>query len=219
MGTRGSVGFIYNDKEYLSYNQFDSYPEGLGHDVLKFISNINLENGWDKFKENAQYLKNVTGKITDNNLIEKYKKYSDLSVSNQSYSDPYCLFRKIQGSSWLTELYEGSLQDYNLNNNFIKDSLYCEYAYIINLDTMMFEYYDGFQKKPQKNSRFGTVPYENYYPCRLVFLYNLEYIKNDKINFLVKKMNNISNSGEDDPSVLNFSRKYKLESINKKREL
>ncbi len=84
---------------------------------------------------------------------------------------------------------------------------------------MMFEYYDGFQKKPQKNSRFGTVPYENYYPCRLVFLYNLEYIKNDKINFLVKKMNNISNSGEDDPSVLNFSRKNKLESINKKREL
>lgn len=219
MGTRGSVGFIYNDKEYLSYNQFDSYPEGLGHDVLKFISNINLENGWDKFKENAQYLKNVTGKITDNNLIEKYKKYSDLSVSNQSYSDPYCLFRKIQGSSWLTELYEGSLQDYNLNNNFIKDSLYCEYAYIINLDTMTFEFYDGFQKKIQIGNRFGIESNDNYYPCRLVFTKNLQLINNDDVEKIVEKMNNICNSNEDDSSAINYLRKNKLKTINKKREL
>ena len=219
MGTRGSVGFIYKDKESLSYNHFDSYPEGLGNNVLKLISKINLENGWNKFKENASHLNNITGKITDNNLIEKYKKYSDLSVSEQSYSDPYCLFRKIQGADWLNELYNSELQDYMLNNNFIKDSLFCEYAYIINLDTMKLEFYDGFQKKPQLGNKFGIIPDDEYYPCRLVSLFDLETIKDDNITDLIEKMNNICESKEDDPSVVTYLRKNKLEEINEKREL
>ena len=156
MGTRGSVGFIYKDKEYLSYNNFDSYPSVLGVDVLSFIAKINEENGWDKFKEYASILKDIKEEDITHEIIEKYKKYADLNVSTKSYSDPYCLFRSIQGCEWMEELYKGNLQHFTLDNEFIKDSLYCEYAYIINLDTMKLEFYDGYQKEPQLSNRFGT---------------------------------------------------------------
>lgn len=218
MGTRGSAGFIYKDKESLSYNHFDSYPDGLGKEVLRFISKVNKEDGWNKFKENASYLKNITGKITDNDMIEKYKKYSDLSVSEKSYTDPYCLFRKIQGSEWMNEVYKGYLQDYMLNNKFIKDSLFCEYAYIINLDNMKLEFYDGYQKKPQLGNRFGVEYDDEYYPCRLVSIFDLESINDDTVDNIIEKMNNICDTGIDDPSIVFFLRKNKLEELNEKRE-
>jgi hypothetical protein len=214
MGTRGSFGVIYQEKEKLSYNHFDSYPSGLGAGVLDIIIKINNENGWDKLKENMSKLKEIKEKlITDEKILERYKKYSDISVSEQKLEDPYCLFRKIQGEDWIKEVYNGELEHYIFNNNFIKDSLFCEYAYIINLDTMMLEFYNGFQKVEQKYNRFGEEANEDgYYPCRLVGIFNLLDINDSE---LVNKMNQIIESEKDDPSVISYIRKNKLENIEK----
>ena len=191
MGTRGSVGVIYQEQEKLGYNQFDSYPDGLGTNMLNFVSKINREDGWDEFKKSVAQLRNIEEtEITDNQIIEKYKKYSNLSVSEQKLSDPYCLFREIQGSDWLDEVYNGNLQDFPFNNRFIKSSLFCDYAYIINLDTMKFEFYSGFQKIPQKGNKFGDTPNEDGdYPCRLVGVFNLLDIYDDIT--ILEKMNKI----------------------------
>lgn len=215
MGTRGSVGVIYQEKEKLGYNHFDSYPDVLGADTLEFIAKVNKEDGWDKFKENVSKLKNIEEKvITDEKLMKKYEKYANLSVSEQKLSDPYCLFRKIQGVDWIGEVYSGDLEHYPLNNRFIKDSLFCEYAYIINLDTMKLEFYEGYQKTSQKGNRFGDVVYDDvYYPCRLVGLFNLLEINNNNTE-LLDKMNYIVESGSDDPSVSVYIRKKKLERLN-----
>lgn len=218
MGTRGSLGFIIEDKEYLNYNHFDSYPDGLGETVLEFITEINEENGWEQFKENAKNVVQLKGdRVTDTTIQEKYRKYSNLGVSEKTLEDPYCLFREIQ-DSWMTEIYKGELQHFFFNNNFIKDSLFCEYAYIINLDTMKLEFYDGFQKKEQPNNRFGVKPNKDgYYPSRLVGVFDLEDIKDsDDINNLVEKMNQICGSKKDDPSVSSYFRKPKLEILNEK---
>ena len=37
MGTRGAMGFRSNNTDKVTYNHFDSYPEGLGVQVMKFI--------------------------------------------------------------------------------------------------------------------------------------------------------------------------------------
>ena len=47
MGTRRSVGFIANEKNYITYNHFDSYPSGLGSEVLEVIEIIE---DWDSLK-------------------------------------------------------------------------------------------------------------------------------------------------------------------------
>jgi len=211
MGTRGTSGLIINNKEKLSYNVFDSYPSGLGRDVVNLIVFINNENGWEKFRKNAKKLKEL--KNITSEIIEKYKKYADLNVSNKSYTDPYCLFRKIQGSDWLKEVYEDNLEHFNINNTFIKDSLFCEYGYIINLDTMKLEFYDGYQQKKQENNRFGVEPNaDGYYPSRLVGVFDLENIQD--VDFMVDKMEKIVDSEKDDSSVNKYFRKDKLKEIN-----
>ena len=222
MGTRGSLGFICEEKEYLNYNQFDSYPDGLGQEVLKFITNINSQNGWSKFKENGKNLIQLEGKrVTDPEIMERYKKYADLGVSEQTLEDPYCLFRKIQ-NSWMNEIYKGELQHFYFNNKFIYDSLFCEYAYIINLDTMKLEFYDGFQDKPQIGNRYGAEPNEDgYYPCRLVCVFDLQSIINsDDVKLIIEKMENFCGSKKDDSSVKKYFnacfRKPKLDVINEK---
>jgi hypothetical protein len=216
MGTRGSAGFIYQEEVKLGYNQFDSYPDGLGRDVLGIVSKINKEDGWEKLKNNVLKLKDIgRDTITDDELLKRYEKYSNLSVSEQKLSDPYCLFRSIQGSDWIDEVYSGNLEHYTLENNFVYDSLFCEYAYIINLDTMKLEFYDGYQKEVQVGNRFGeSSNSDGYYPCRLVGVFSLlRILDTPDINDILLKMDQISESKQDDSSVINYFRKPKLEAI------
>jgi hypothetical protein len=37
MGTRGLLGFIVKGVRKGTFNQFDSYPSGLGDTIIKFI--------------------------------------------------------------------------------------------------------------------------------------------------------------------------------------
>jgi len=43
MGTRGLLGFIINGARRGSYNHWDSYPQGLGNAIVKFILSLNDE--------------------------------------------------------------------------------------------------------------------------------------------------------------------------------
>ena len=177
MGTRGSIGVIYKKEYKGTYNHFDSYPSGLGIEVVDFCNMVTKENGWDTFKENFSKIEFINDKKPPTpEQIEMYKEYADLNVSNQSYEDWYCLLRNVQGAESFQEIYKGKLFHLSDGSNFIKNSLFCEYAYIINLDDMKIEFYQGFQKESQKGNRFGETPDDEYYPCKLVTSCSLEYI-------------------------------------------
>lgn len=55
MGTGGLIGFIIKGKARGTYNHFDSYPRGLGKDVLDFILFLNEEG----IKEMQRLVENV----------------------------------------------------------------------------------------------------------------------------------------------------------------
>ena len=82
------------------------------------------------------------------------------------------------------------------SRDFIKNSLWCEYAYYVNLDTGNFEVWIGFQNKPTSGGmeRYGVEKSEDgYYPCKLSFLYPLEKIfgmKEEDVEELVGRMKN-----------------------------
>ena len=215
MGTSGTNGFIYKNKPKLTYNHFDSNPGSLGTKMLKLIVEINKKNNWDIFKKNATKIKQLKKEDINEDIIEKYKIFSNLGVSNQSYYDPYCLLREIQGSDWIIEMINGNLEHVNINNGYIKDSLFCEFGYIINLDTMKLEFYDGYQKVSQSDNFFGEKANEKgYYPCKLVDVIDINSITEDTIDLIINKWESKFDESEKvNKYFQKFKRKEKLEQL------
>lgn len=176
MGTRGTYGFRKNGEDKLTYNHFDSYPDWLGRNVIEFCQNHSVEEINEIF-DKIVMVNEKTDKPTTEQIKECVENgFVDLNVSTQSETDWYCLLRNCQGD--LECLANTKDHAYMIDDgNFIKDSLFCEYGYIINLDEDVIEYYEGFQKKPQEWNRYGTTPNENgYYPCKLVMVFPLNEI-------------------------------------------
>ena len=201
MGTRGLWGFYYKKKDKLTYNHFDSYPTGLGQTIKKFIRSHSIK----ELEKIASKIRVVKGdSIPTPAQIRECEKFTDLGVSKQSTEEWYCILRDSQGEP---ESYvKGKLRYMIDSKAFIKDSLFCEYAYIINLDTKKLEIYLGFQKEPQDNrykmnekelkectengeKRCGT----GYYNCKLWIEVPLSKVK----NFDMKKLEDELNKEEE----------------------
>ena len=87
MGTRGAYGF-YKDKMYkVSYNHWDSYPEGLGFNIVDYISHAGLTGLIEDF--NKIELIDPKSKPTKKQ-IEKCAATTDLNVSEGSTDDSAC---------------------------------------------------------------------------------------------------------------------------------
>jgi len=137
MGTRGAFGWRLNNQDYITYNHFDSYPDELGATMIKFISeNSDLQVMREKVA--ALRLVNDDTKPTAEEQTA-LKKYSDDRVGAGSLADWYCLLRQTQGEPNLV-LESGYILDFH---DFLEDTTYCEYSYIINLDANTFEFYTG----------------------------------------------------------------------------
>ena len=192
MGTRGAVGVKLNNKYYVTYNHWDSYPSELGKDVVQFCQKIDtIQNGWKKFSKNIEKVELVKNKDkASKKLQNKYAKYCDESVSTQDSSEWYCLLRNLQGISIFNEILEGNVEHMIDSFNFLKDSLFCEYAYIINLDDKKLEFYQGFNKSVDTNSPLPIeqISKNDYYPVKFVGSVNFEDIE----DFDVEKIENNS---------------------------
>lgn len=150
MGTRGFIGVLIDGETKGSYNHFDSYPSGLGVDIVVEILNR------DPTVDYRQLARQQVGVSNDVPPTEEQKvllrPYADLNVSEKSEDDWYCLTRNLQGQL-LVPLTLGVY----VRSEFYLDSLWCEYAYIWNLDDNTLEVYQGGQYKPHTLGRYGTA--------------------------------------------------------------
>lgn len=139
MGTRGLFGFYVKGKYYVVYNHFDSYPEGLGNDVVEEIRKAIQEGKLEEWKNKLMNIVVVDDKPPTSEDIEKLARYTNLSVSRRSTSDWYCLLRDTQGSM------ENVLASGYICNavNSAGSPLFEEYAYILNFDTNQLDFYEG----------------------------------------------------------------------------
>ena len=185
MGTRGLYGFRKNGEDKLTYNHFDSYPDYLGRIMVEFCKSTSIKEMNEIFDRIV--LVDENGKPTKKQITECIEYYNG-NVSSQKVEDWYCLLREAQGNP---NVYKHGLKYMVDNQGFIKDSLFCEYAYIINLDTNSLEFYVGFQKEPCLLNRYGTEEDSGYYPCKMVAYYPLEpeYMDNHTIEDYVNDMN------------------------------
>lgn len=174
MGTRGAFGFYHNGEDKIAYNQHDSYPDGLGEDVVTFIQ----ETGIEKLQQIASRIQLVDSKQKPTpEQIEHCKPWTDLGVSTGSTDDWYCLLRLAQGN---LHAYNEGLSYMKDAKSFMQDSLFNEWSYIINLDAALFEVYEGYNYTYQENRYASKTPNEQgYHSVHLIKTYPLSSIPSD----------------------------------------
>lgn len=167
MGTRGALGIIVNETEKIAYNHFDSYPSGLGVEVLKWIRGVTEGNRWNEVRGLAEALRVIDDDTpaTPGQILE-LRAYTNWHVNQYSMAGPpgdslptedvewYNLLHATQGDLEMT-LACGYLLD---GHTFPLDSLFCEWGYIIDLDASVLEVYRGFQKTLPKAGRWKGRP-------------------------------------------------------------
>lgn len=185
MGTRGLFGWVVDNKLVCQYNHFDSYPSGKGIEFLgqlRKLSTMNLE----EVKERLRKVKEIS---TDSPMkkedYEKYEKFGCAyvggnSMANEVIRDWQQLLHQLQGN--LMPYFTGEVEHIENSAEFMKDSLFCEWAYVVNLDTGKLEIYEGFQKKPHSNNKYflGHFGDEGYYPVKMIREYPLEVLPTDE---------------------------------------
>jgi hypothetical protein len=150
MGTRGAYGFRLEGKDKVTYNHYDSYPDELGTHTLSYAANIGIE----KMKKIASKIVMVGSNTTPSpDLIERYKAVADTKVGKMKYEDWYCLLRNTQGN---LHHYQKGIEHMIDSHEFLADSLFCEWAYIMNLDDQQFEVYRGFNKNSNAPGRYAS---------------------------------------------------------------
>lgn len=148
MSTRGGYGFVKGNEIKVSYNHYDSYFSGLGFDIMKFVTET-TDKEMEKIFDKIVMVKEDS--IPTEEQIKECEQYLDLKVSTQDKKDWYCLLRNSQGE--LNE-YKKELRYMIDNKEFLGDSLFCEYAYILNLDSKCLDIYTGFNENKNTNNLF-----------------------------------------------------------------
>lgn len=180
MGTR-HLTVVYLDGEYkvAQYGQWDGYPEGAGINILEFMRDkVDME----KFKtavRNCSY-------TTDDQVEELWKKYAPCSEEGITSGDlnrfgrDYPQFHRDTGSDIL-EIIQSHPEGIELQNsiNFAADSLFCEWAWVVDLDAGILEAYEGVNKIPlDENDRFYFLERykagDDFYQVRLVAKWSLD---------------------------------------------
>jgi len=146
LGTRGLVTFVTKDGVVKSaYNQYDAYPEGVGVSVLSFVRKATTTENIKAVTRLIDNLTVVSQKVEPTaQQISELSMFADTKVSTGELSEWYVLLRRTQGNPAMI-LYSGHVEDMT---DFGKDSLFCEWAYAINMQDNTFEVYEGFQKTP-----------------------------------------------------------------------
>ena len=160
MSTSGIYGFRKNGKDKIARSNYDSYPEGLGAAVVDFCKQTSIE-------EMHEIFDRIELIDEDFDYIEEQIENNEVDLSKQN---PFDILKA-------ESLYMIDSKD------FIKNSLFCEYGYIINLDTCKLECWLGYQREPDMSNRYGTKPFDAlgtgiHYPCRKVMEVKLEDIRN-----------------------------------------
>lgn len=185
MSTNASYGWRMQGKDYLLYCHHDGYPEGLGLTMLRHARNVARNVGHcAEAVMRADHIDRAELPWPDPGPTpeqEEKLRARGLAPGNvDSGSSWYAWTASSRGNPDL-DLANGLLL---IDNEFITQSLHCEWAYIVNLDTRKLEVYDGFHDHPV-DGRYGDVSSyfrsmdRDFYGCRLLGEFDLDGLPDD----------------------------------------
>lgn len=169
MGTRHLIA-VYSSGELkvAQYGQWDGYPDGQGIGVLRFIRDSNLFNFRRNVAECSFYTEEELDKLCEvgGPVPTELSRDTGSSILYMIRDNPYKLKNSI---------------------DFAADSLFCEWAWVIDLDANVFEAYRGFNTDGPGEGRFKDMKSTKdhaggyrYYPVTLVKSWSLDDLPNDE---------------------------------------
>lgn len=137
MGTRNLVAVVMDGEfKVAQYGQWDGYPSGQGSTVKLFIEMLMVDS-----MINMEIFK---AKLRSTRFFQSTEDTENLDV------DEFPQLHRNTGAEILQLVFEHSENKFPLvdSSDFGNDSLFCEYAYVLDVDYETLEVYSGFSKKP-----------------------------------------------------------------------
>ena len=186
MGTR-NLTIVHKNGEYkvAQYGQWDGYPEGLGATLLNFLKNVNM----DSFRNAIDNVSFYTKEELED--IDKYIDDMRKDIPNYEWQRYFPHLSRDCGGDILNHIVFKGVDKVKNSIDFAADSLFCEWAYVIDLDTNKFEVYKGFNHKElSSDERFyfledksdkENIVCKDYHPIKFVKSYDLNNLPDEKI--------------------------------------
>jgi hypothetical protein len=178
MGTRNLTA-VFSDGAYriAQYGQWDGHPSGQGKTALEFCrKHLTTPEGRERFKA-------ALGKVRFASNEEIQGLYEQVGVPRgtewvtseqaERFNARWPHFSRNHGAKilGLVMTAEGEVLTRD-ETAFAGDSLFCEWAYVVDLDAGTFEVFKGFNESPApEGERFAKAPRDpgsSYYPVRLL---------------------------------------------------
>jgi hypothetical protein len=155
MGTRNLTVVIKDGNVRVAqYCQWDGYPAGQGVAILEF-----LRDKYDPVTFEANLAKTVP--MTSDDISRLWEEegavdgMANMEVS-QRFESKYPSLHRNMGGDILLHIQNKAGVPLYLDYDYGYSSLWCEYAYVVDLDRSVFEVYKGFNQTP-------TVPTDRWY--------------------------------------------------------
>lgn len=185
MGTRNLTA-VFMDGEYrvAQYGQWDGYPEGQGEICLHFLRDKMNEK---KFREQLNNVHFGNEEELDK-LFSEFGADASGSISMENYArfkEAYPELHRDTASEILQMIQDGNVRVLKNDLDFASDGLFCEWAYVIDLDTRRFEVYTGFHKEPlTEKDRFYFLKDKEangYSGVHMVFSWSIDDLPTDEV--------------------------------------
>lgn len=190
MGTRHLIAAKIDGVYKLAqYGQWDGYPECQGVAVLDFLVNkmdmaaftAALRNCRFIGREDVQKALVEFGADTNDNYAIRLSDYDRFSEAHPEWS-------RDTGAEILGFIQSSGGCGLRYSLDFAADSLFCEWAYVLDFDTMQFEVYAGFNKTPltEKDRFYFLEPKSDgsYHPVRLRASWSMDALPQTAEDFL-----------------------------------
>lgn len=145
MGTRNLTAIkVDGDIKVAQYGQWDGYPDGAGLNIMNTIQQVIAQNGVGYLANNVRNCR-----VLENDEVVAL--YEELGIEGEwisfedaeRFKEAHPQLDRDMGSDIVRFIYNNGPCDISLSTDFATDSLFCEWAYIVDLDNEAVEVYCG----------------------------------------------------------------------------
>ena len=182
MGTRNLTMVIQDQQTRIAqYGQWDGFPDGQGITILTFLQDTS------NIKKLKQIIPNIRFE-KEQDIKDKKEFAKSLGSTNGClnykqaalYDIQYPLENPNLGAGVLNKLLEYNISSEIIlvnSESFAQESLFCQWAYVIDLDKNTLEVYKGLNRlEISKEERFYDLndPKNNYRPIKMVQSFSID---------------------------------------------